>query len=316
MNFLSDFHGGAFSRQKSVETTQGVKTNSLRWARYLLRNAIPEGLTRSELADLHFILGLDKAKPRTSHASNLALRQPLIEQFIVSMLGLWDETMGREMQLLTITPDEWHIDEKQPELCTRRWRAEAGRWMTNLGFTGLGVVELQPFLNHPAAIEGRVISAHLHIMGFADDPHTFDDRVARFSRTNAGRCSIGAFAVAKPIKLTEADIAMVAYYLFEPLHWAKRLTPSRKSEGKLKHRHDRLPFHLALRCAEIMSYVAITDLIVTRGRVAWRWRQLLVKAAQLASAECTLDARELDRLWSSVWAKGKDREYERVSMLA
>ena len=316
MNFFSDFHGGAFSRQKSVETAHGVKTNSLRWARNLLRNAIPEGLTRAELADLRFILGLDKAKPRTSHASNLALRRPIIDQVIASMLGIWAETMGREMQLLTITPDEWHIHEKRPELCTPRWRADAGRWMTNLGITGLGVVELQPFLNHPTATEGRVISAHLHIMGFADDPYTFDARVAKFSQSNARRCSIGAFAVTRPIKLTEADIAMVAYYLFEPLHWAKRLTPSRTSEGKLKHRHERLPFHLAMRCAEIMSYISITDLIVTRGRVAWNWRQELIKAAQLAKSDYVLDANELDRLWSSVWAKGKNREYERVSVLA
>ena len=314
MHFFSKFHDGAFSRQKSIDTAQRVKANSVAWAAYLLRNALPDGLSRQQRANLKFILGLDRARPRTRHASNLSLRAPLIEQFIISMLGIWAETMGREMQFLTLTPESWHIDEKRPELNVQQWRAESGRWLKKLGFTGLGMVELQPYSNHPAAIDGRVIAAHLHVMGFADDPWTFKERVAEFDSANAKRCSIGAFAVANPIKLTEADVAMVAYYLFEPLHWSKRLAPSRVAANKSKHRHDRLPFHLALRCAEIMSYVAITDLIVTRGSVAWGWRQQLFGAIQLAQADYTLDEQELDRLWATVWGQGKERGYDRVSL--
>jgi hypothetical protein len=221
--------------------------------------------------------------------------------------------MGLEMQLLTITPDDWHIDEKQPELRVKQWRAAAARWLNKLGFTGLGVVEFQPYLNHPNAKHGRVISGHLHVMGFPDDLRSFKKRVTEFNTLNASRCTIGAFAVARPIKLTEADVAMVAYYLFEPLHWAKRLTPSRKNEGKVKHRKDRLPFHLALRCAEIVSYVSVTDLLITRGRVAWGWRQQLLGAVELASPDYILDHPELDRLWTAVWREDKARGYERVA---
>lgn len=312
MHFSGKFHGGSFSRQKSVETAHRVKANSARWARTLLRSAIPEGLTRSESQDLRFILGLDKSRPRTSHASNLSLRVPLIDQCIDSMLGIWAETMGREMHFLTITPDHWHIDENRPELCPTQWRADAGRWLNRLGFTCVSAIELAPYSNHPAAKEGRVISAHLHSLGFADDPHTFSPRVTEFNQSNAWRCALGAFAVARPIKLTEADLAMVAYYLFEPLHWAKRLAPSRTAKGKVKHRKDRLPLHLALRCAEIMSYLKITDLIVTRGKVAWRWRQELLEAVQLAPPDYALDFNELDRLWSAVWHAKGDRRYDRV----
>lgn len=314
MDISNDYVGTRkFPHKKTIETPYRVARHATDWAKQLVRDALPE-LPIMQRNDMNDLLGLGRQPRCNPHASNLAVRDALIDRSIVSLLGAWRDSSEREMQFLTFTPDTMHISEERPEIRLKEWRDQCRRWLDQVGFTGMGVIEFAPHLNHPAAKHGRVISAHLHAIGYADDPRDFSKRVAEFSGRNKSRCSIGAFAFAEPIKMTEEDVAMVAYYIFEPPHWAKRLTPSRILTGKLKHRKAELPQHLALRCAEIMSYMKVTDLIVTRGTAAWLWRQELVRSVDMGDADAMLDRRDLDRLWASVWKDAKDRDYRRVEL--
>lgn len=153
-----------------------------------------------------------------------------------------------------------------------------------------------------------MISPHLHAVGFAEDEATYEGKVDALNQRFRDRNIIGAFAVNRAVRMTEGDLAMVAYYLLEPLHHAKRLSPSRDLPGKFKTRKAELPFSLALRCSEMMSYLSLTDLLITRGGVGRCWRKDLLASLGAALSARPLVPGDLDDLWSAVW-KAQDREY-------
>lgn len=301
-----------FSSIKNVETALLVGKNSTASAQKLLRSAVPDGLGHQHYADLRLVLGLGRQPSINGFASNTTVRHFLVPVFIDVIMSTWSLLGGRQMQFLTVSPGDWHIDEKAPVLRPRIWRAESSRWFDQLGFTGIGAFELAPFLNHPAAEFGRVVSPHLHAIGYADDESSYPEKVTALNARFSSRNAIGAFAVNVQVRQTEGDVAMVARYLIDQLRHAKRLTPSQKHPGKLKHRKADLPFHLALRCAEMLSYLKFTDLLVTRGNAGWHWRQQLIRSLGPPFMELPLVQEDLDDLWRGVWMADGRTNYRRV----
>lgn len=306
-------HYQTFPKLKTVKTALEVTENATARTRGLLRAAMPDGLSDQQATDLRQVLGLGRQPPINSFASNTHVRSLLVPRFIEVLMRTWSLLCERQMQFLTIAPDGWHIDEERPILRPKAWREEAARWLAQLGFTGMGFIEFAPYLNHPSARHGRVLSGHLHAVGFADDESTYRRKITRLSDRLEGLNAIGNFAVNRPVNLTEGDLAMVARYLIDQLRYAKRLSPSRKNPGRFVTRDAELPLHLALRSAEILTYLKFTDLIVTRGGTGWQWRQELIRSVGPALTQASLVREDLDDLWCAVW-RLKDREhYMRVS---
>ena len=305
----------SFSRQKTIQTALGVTEHATVLARALLSSAIPNGLCHEQAADLRLVLGLGRQPSINSFASNTATRAQLVPAFIEIVMRTWSHLFERQMQFLTITPGDWHVDEKHPVLRIKAWRDEAWRWFNNLGFTGISILEFAPYLSHPSAGSGRVISPHIHALGYAADETTYLEKVKKFNERFSSRNAIGAFAVNRLVGHTEGDVAMVARYLIDQIRDAKRPSPSRDMPGEYKHRKAALPFHLALRCAEISSYLKVSDLIVVHGGVAKQWRRELIGSLRAAFTDALLTNDDLDRLWTAVWRAKGGRSYDRVVTL-
>jgi hypothetical protein len=60
-----------------------------------------------------------------------------------------------------------------------------------------------------------------------------------------------------------------------------------------------------------MSYLLVTDLIVTRGSAAWHWRQDLLRSIGRSILHSPLVKEDLDDLWNAVWKANGRRDYQR-----
>lgn len=284
------------------EVVQRLGKAAQRKALGILRSSIPAGLRPDHQRMLDAILGLTRGHLPNAHASNIRERLELHAAVGDTFVAAWDESSLRQQRSITITPDAWLIDTQAPIFDLQSARNQAARWMRKLKITGLAGIEFQPFLNHPAS-EGWVISPHLHIVAYSDDEHRFADDLANFKESMRSHCSVGEFVVGKPIRVTPGDVMKVSSYGFKCLTSATRLSPSRKEPGKYKLRLAPLPPMLALRTAEIMSYMSTSDLIIVRGTAAIGWRRLLwsqLNPCHSARPRGMFNRPDLDRLWSDV----------------
>lgn len=135
----------------TLESVAALRDLTFAKARELLQAAIPAGLHPLEL-DVRTLLGLRRAV--TTHASNL-LTMRLHATTGQGLIEAWLELQPRQLWLVTFTPDHWLIDEFSPMLGLELARRESANWLKALGLSGLGMFELQPFLNHPAARAGE-----------------------------------------------------------------------------------------------------------------------------------------------------------------
>jgi hypothetical protein len=299
----------------TLESVAALRDLTFRKARELLQAAVPARLHPAKFQELCTLLGLRRAV--TNHASNLLTMKRVHAAIGESLIEAWLELQPRHLWLVTFTPDQWLIDEITPTLRLEHAHRESPNWLRALGLSGLGMFELAPFLNHPAAAEGRLLALHLHFLGIADDETTLSERVRSFNEAHQAKCSIGAFVTAKRITPEVGHVNKATTYGAKPLFSSKRVTPSRDKEGAYKLRAAPLPAQLALRVAELTSYVRPAQLIITRHSSAWPWRQRILEMAGLSAGPKQppmLDKDQLDRLWSAVWRAAGERRYERVQM--
>ncbi len=291
----------------SEKPTPEVVDRLGRWAqskaRAILTARIPADLHFQQRRTLRAILGLTRGHPPNAHASNLKERLKLHGAIGATYLMAWDESAERQQWSVTITPDSWLIDVADPSFNHRKLRAESARWMNKLGLTGQAFLEFQPIINHPAS-NGPVISPHVHIVAYPEAENGFGGRLEAFKQAMQGRCSVGEFVVGKPIISAAGDVMKVSSYGAKCLTSATRAVPSFEALGTYKFRKVPLTFKLAMRTAEIMSYMSTSDLIITRGKAAIRWRRLLfsqLNPCHSARPPHMYSEADLDRLWASFW---------------
>lgn len=300
-----------------MEGVARLRNITFRKARGLQETAIPAALLAHQNEALCALLGLRRTELR-NNASNLLTMKKLHAAIGEGMLEAWRQIQPRPFWLLTFTPDHWLIDELDPVLGLESARRDSANWLKALGLSGFGMFEFEPFMNHPLARRGLAIALHLHFIGVAAQEATLPKRVRSYNETHRAKCSIGAFVTAKKITAEIGHICKATTYMAKPVFSAKRVTPRRDDDGGYNLRNAPISPQLALRTAEIMSYVAPSQLMITRHSSGWGYKQRIVELAGLRAGLTQpqmLWPDELDRLWRDVWRAAGVDSYQRVQLI-
>ena len=294
---------------KTVTSARDFAADSASFFRELCLKCFSDHLNRRDRIELGFLLG--EAPGITNlHASNTQLREKAAKNLIDQFLNL---PPGTELKMVTIFHEGWETDERSPILDLADIQRRTAACFKYLGFEGIGFLDMEFVSNQRREGLGRKMRPHIHALGVI----TGDDRSVALNASGRLSSSLGAPPVkVKSVKASREDIAMVVAYCLKCPHRVKYTVPSKLKKGSFKTRSRRSTKRLAARLLEVASYLAFSDLIVTRGRWAWVIRQALLSSvgANRPNLFGRKTAQELDRFWSRAWS-GRPVRYKTVQII-
>lgn len=268
-----------------------------------LEQCIPRDLPPQLQSRISDVLGLARKAALQNYGSNAAAVRALSIAIGCVWTDEWALHDERKLEFLTITPPHWWVSELRPTLNISSWRAEASRWLRRVGLTGTGMIEPAPFGNVKHEQGGRGISFHLHCIGYADDPFTFAQRVrALNAHLGPGRLNLPC-VVSKSVVPTSSDVRYVGEYVAKLAAHLKKAVERRDGKGVVV-RNGPLSRQMRLRVHEIMSFLTLSDMIISRGKVGIRCKRAALAAAgeqALSRSPQRMSDVELRRFWSTVW---------------
>lgn len=268
-----------------------------------LEKCVPDGLVPHIRKRLRALLGIRARGDLLNYACSWAAMRIFSREVGEFWTEEWQFNNERELELLTITPPTWWVSEYQPILNLAEWRAEASRWLNRLGFTGTAIIEPAPFQNVFHVLGGRGISFHITCVGYTENPYSYRKAVsALLNHLGPGPTKLPSI-VSKPISGSLADVRYVAEYSGKLPSQLKKAIGRRDDKGQVL-RNGRMSDQLRLRVQEIMSYLALQDVIVARGTTGLLCKRNAlhgVGSEAVTRSPNRMTEAELRTLWSAVW---------------
>lgn len=268
-----------------------------------LQRRIPRDLPPQLRMHLKDVLGLEPRAPLSNYGSNLATISALSRAIGEIWTSEWHLHDERQLEFLTITPPGWWVSEFSPVLDLSTWRSDVSRWLRNLGFTGMGIIEPAPFQRIKHERGGRAISFHFHAVGYTDNPCTYQSAIRELKEVLGPNRTSLPTVVSKPIEGTAADVRYVGEYIAKPVDKAKNSVMRRDGKGEAL-RNVELPGQLAIRVQEMMSYFTLSDMIVTRGKVGLHCKREVLHAVgkeAVTRFPSRMSDGALRRYWTGLW---------------
>lgn len=174
---------------------------------------------------------------------------------------------------LTLLAEEGNMSDREPMFALRLLKRKADKAMRKAGLDGIYVIEVQPLMNWPQKGEGRILLAHVHVLGWkksnAPGNAASDIRMAlgydKRRRNLAWSSHFGADPiVVRQLTLEKGCPSFWAAYLLKVPHSAKSRIPrknwdvtSGKSEFKLRTTTLGYRSELAMRLLELFAHLPI-----------------------------------------------------------
>lgn len=247
-------------------------------------------LTLSDLAWFSETVGF--SRPTRLAASNKLVRVETSYELARAMVHLF-RAGGKRFFWITLINDGWHSSLIRTVFRLSEIHRKINHCLHSLGLDCFGMVEADIFNNWCFGRNGLRVAPHVHMLCWTDNKsETTASILGRFD-TRELRSDLGLSVVdVKPVRSTRR-LVHLCYYMSKPNHLAKSLGRWDANKGRRRVysvEKSVRPSH-TLRLAEILSYVEISDLMVSswaghriRRRLVRRLRRRCLEPSEARGA--------------------------------